>query len=101
MVYKFFDKKAGNTQTGISDNQKLAYEAHKPTTRKVRRLKVYSFYQENTSGADLTDMLSRNKYNKGVRFLQCVIDICSNYTCVVPLKDKKRYKHQCISKNLV
>ena len=58
MVYKFFDKKAGNTQTGISDNQKLAYEVHKPTTRKVRRLKVYSVYQENTSGADLTDMLS-------------------------------------------
>ena len=75
MVYKFFDKKAGNTQTGISDNQKLAYEVHKPTTRKVRRLKVYSSYRESTWGADLTDMLSLNKYNKGVRFLQCVVDI--------------------------
>ena len=30
-----------------------------------------------------------NKYNKGVRFLLCVIDIFSKYAWVVPLKDKK------------
>ena len=30
-----------------------------------------------------------NKYNKGIRFLLCVIDIFSKYACVVPLKDKK------------
>ena len=29
------------------------------------------------------------KYNKGVRFLLCVIDIFSKYAWVVPLKDKK------------
>ena len=31
-----------------------------------------------------------NKYNKGIRFLLCVIDIFSKYAWVVPLKDKKR-----------
>ena len=30
-----------------------------------------------------------SKYNKGIRFLLCVIDIYSKYACVVPLKDKK------------
>ena len=29
------------------------------------------------------------KYNKGIRFLSCVIDIFSKYACVVRLKDEK------------
>ena len=33
-----------------------------------------------------------SRYNKGIRFLLCVIDIFSKYAWVVPLKDKK-----CIS----
>ena len=30
-----------------------------------------------------------SRYNKGIRFLLCAIDIFSKYTWVVPLKDKK------------
>ena len=30
-----------------------------------------------------------SKFNKGCRFLLCVIDIFSKYACAVPLKDKK------------
>ena len=30
-----------------------------------------------------------SNFNKGFRFLLCVIDIFSKYACVVPLKDKK------------
>ena len=30
-----------------------------------------------------------SKFNKGFRFLLCVIDIFSKYSRVVPLKDKK------------
>ena len=30
-----------------------------------------------------------NKYNKGIRFLLCIIDIFSKHACVAPLKDKK------------
>ena len=29
------------------------------------------------------------KFNKGIRFLLCVIDIYSKYAWLVPLKDKK------------
>ena len=30
-----------------------------------------------------------SKFNKGFRFLLCIIDIFSKYAWVVPLKDKK------------
>ena len=30
-----------------------------------------------------------SKFNKGIRFLFCVIDIFSKYAWVIPLKDKK------------
>ena len=34
-------------------------------------------------------MQSINKFNKGIRFLLCVIHIFSKYTWVVSLKEKK------------
>ena len=40
-------------------------------------------------GADLADMQLISKFNKGFRFLLCVIDIFSKYAWVAPLKDKK------------
>ena len=40
-------------------------------------------------GADLANMQLVSRFNKGFRFLVCVIDIFSKYTWVVPLKDKK------------
>ena len=40
-------------------------------------------------GADLADMQLISKFNKGFRFLLCVIDIFSKCAWVVPLKDKK------------
>ena len=33
-----------------------------------------------------------SKFNKGFRFLLCVIDIYSKYAWVIPLKDKKGIK---------
>ena len=34
-------------------------------------------------------MQLKNKYNKGIRYLLCVIDLFIKYAWVVPLKDKK------------
>ena len=34
-------------------------------------------------------MQSLSKYNKGIKYLLCAIDIFSKYAWVVPLKDKK------------
>ena len=31
-----------------------------------------------------------NKFNKGIHFLLCVIDIFNKYAWLIPMKDKKR-----------
>ena len=38
---------------------------------------------------DLTDIELIKKFNKGFRFLLCVIDIYGKYALVTPLKDNK------------
>ena len=40
-------------------------------------------------GADLADIQLISKFNKGIRFLLCVIDIFSKYAWVISLKDKR------------
>ena len=99
MVYKFFDKKtAGSGVTtlakksaikSIPQNEQLAEELHKPIIRKFKKRKVYSAFKDNIWGADLADMQLISKFNKGFRFLLCVVDILSKHAWVVLLKDKK------------
>ena len=93
MVYNFFDKKsAGSSVVNTKltpQNQQLAEELHKPIIRKFEKRKVHAAFKDNILGADLADMQLLSRYNKGVRFLLCVIDIFSKYAWVIPLKDKK------------
>ena len=91
MVYKFFDKKSKGSGVNIplEFNEQLAKELHKPIIRKFKKGKVYSGFRDNIWGADLADMQLISKFNKGFRFLLCVIDIFSKYAWVVSLKDKK------------
>ena len=90
MVYKFFDKKtAGSGIKSIPQNEQLAEELPKPIIKKLKKRKVYSTFTDNIWGADLADMQLISKFNKGFRFLLCVIDIFGKYAWVVPLKDKK------------
>ena len=49
----------------------------------------YSSFRDNIWGADLADMQIISRFNKGVTFLLCFIDIFSKYGWVVALKDKK------------
>ena len=95
MVYKFFDKKSEgsgakhvNTKL-IPQNEQLADELHKPIIKKFKKRKVYSAFKDNIWAVDLADTQLLSRYNKGIRFLLCVIDIFSKYAWVVPLKDKK------------
>ena len=90
MVYKFFDSKvSGSGAKLIPENEQLANELHKPIIRKFEKRGVYSTFKDNIWGVDLADMQLLSKYNKGIRFLLCVIDIFSKYAWVIPLKDKK------------
>ena len=70
-------------------NKKLAEELHKPITRKFKKRKVHSSFIDNIWGDDLADMQLISKFNKGIGFLLCVIDIFSKYAWIIPLKDKK------------
>ena len=98
MVYKFFDKKSQGSGRPLSsasqlannkENIQLADELHKPIIRKFKKRKVYSSFRDNIWGVDLADIQLLTKYNKGYKFLLCVIDIYSKYAWVIPLKDKK------------
>ena len=84
MVYKFFDKKS----KGSGVNEQLAKELHKPIIRNFKKRTVHSRFKDNIWGADLADIKLISKFNKGFRFLLCVIDIFSKYAWVVPLRDK-------------
>ena len=54
---------------------------------------MHSSFRNNIWGVDLGDMQFLKKYNKGFRFLLCVIDIFSKYAWVIPLQDKKKHKY--------
>ena len=91
MVYRFFDKKSkgSSIKNDIKENQQLANELHKPIIRKFKKRKVYSSFKDNIWGVDLADMQLISKYNKGIRYLLCAINLFSKHAFVVPLKDKK------------
>ena len=90
MVYKFFDKKSqGKGLANNKENAQLANELHKPIIRKFKKRKVYSSFRDNIWGVDLVDMQPLSKFNKGFRFLLCVIEIFSKYAWVIPSKDKR------------
>ena len=89
MVYKFFDKKSSGSGVANESNYHLAIELHKHIIRKFRRRNVYSSFRDNIWGVDLADMQSLSKYNKGIKYLLCAIDLFSKYAWVVPLKDKR------------
>ena len=84
MVYKFFDKKFAllnkPSGSGIANepNYQLANELRKTIIRKFKKRKVYSSFRENIWGVDLADMQSLSKYNKGIKYLLCAIDLFRN-----------------------
>ena len=87
MVYKFFDKKTSGSVINNICNKELAKD--KPNIKKFNKRIVHSPFIDNIWGADLADMQLISKFNKGYRFLLCVIDIYSRYAWVIILKDKK------------
>ena len=91
MVYKFFDKKSKGVgiRNEIKGKQQLANGLHKSIIRKFKRRKMYSSFKDSIWGVDLADMQLISKYNKGIRYLLCAIDLFSQYAWVVPLKNKK------------
>ena len=79
MLYEFFDKKSTGSGIANKPNYQLANELHKRIIRKFIKRKVYSGFKDNIWGIDLADVQLLSKFNKGLRFLLCVIDIFGKY----------------------
>ena len=89
LVYEFFDKKPKSSSIKSIPNQQIVNELHKLIIRRFIKRSVYSSFKDNIWDVDLADMQLISKYNKGIRYLLCAIDLFSRYAWVVPLKDKK------------
>ena len=86
MIYNFDDKKTGQTVK----NENISYkEFAEQLCKPILEIKVHSTFIDNTWGAQLANMHSMSKFNKGIHFLLNVIDIYSKYVLVIYLKDKK------------
>ena len=75
---------------GIDNSNKiLTEELHKPKRKNFPRRKIIVNHIDEIFAADLVEMQKFAKLNKGYRYLLTCIDIFSNYSWVIPLKDKK------------
>ena len=88
MIYKFFDNKSNGKGVATEPNYHFTNELHWQVIKKFMRRQVYSSFRDNIWGVDLADMQSLSKYNKGIKYLLCAIDLFSKYAWVAPLKDK-------------
>ena len=90
MVWKFFNGRSKKLLKGSGiNNKELANELHKPIIKKLKRRKVYSSFKGNIWVVDLVDMTLISKFNKGIKYLLCVVDLSNRYGWAVGLKDKK------------
>ena len=93
MVYKFFNERTKgsgiNIRGNLLVNSQLAEELRKPIIKNFKRRKVYSSFKDDIWGVDLADMQLISKFNKGIRYILCVIDLFSRYSWVIPLKNIK------------
>ena len=83
-------KKSSGSGILNEPNYQLENELHKPIIRNFNERKVYSSFTDNIWGDELADKQSLSKYNKGIKYLLCAIDLFSKYAWIVPLRDKKR-----------
>ena len=91
MVYKFFDKKIGSgaiatSKAGVSVNEQLSEELHKPVTEKFKTTKVYTRLKDNIWSADLPETVSLSFKNRNVKKLLCLTDFFTKHAWVKPLK---------------
>ena len=82
-------KKSSGSGILNEPNYQLENELHKPIIRNFNERKVYSAFTDNIWGDELADKQSLSKYNKGIKYLLCAIDLFSKYAWIVPLRDKK------------
>ena len=83
MAYKFFDKKSGGSGIANEPNYQLENELHKPIITKLRKEKFIHHLETIFWGIDLAAMHTLSKYNKGIKYLLCAIDLLSKFAGLV------------------
>ena len=73
---------------GIHWGNKLASELHNSVRRRFDKRTVFAKQVDDIWTADLVDMLSFSRSNKGYTYLLTVIDVFSRYGWIIPLKTK-------------
>ena len=74
----------GAIKNEIISNKELPEELNKTIIKKFKKRKVHSSFIDNIWGADLADTQLIRKFDKGFRFLFCVIDIYRKYALFFP-----------------
>ena len=64
---------------GVSVNEQLVDELHKPVIKNVKRRKVYARFKDNIWAADLVEMESLPLKNKYIKYLLRFIDVSTKY----------------------
>ena len=72
----------------IKWSDELAETPLKPVMHHFRKQRVCVKGIDDIWAADLVDLLAYSVYNDGIRYLLAVIDICSKYGWLVPLKKR-------------
>ena len=75
MVYKCFEKK---TRSGVSVNENLAVELHKPAIKILKTCRIFARIKDNVWVADLAEMGSFSSKNKNIKYLFRVIIFLAN-----------------------
>ena len=70
-------------------SQQDVYTLHKPARRYYKRSRVIVSGKDAQFQADLVDVQSLSRYNKGFKYLLTCVDIFSKYAWVIPLKTKQ------------
>ena len=66
--------------------EKIAEELHKPARKIFPRRKIISLFKDDLWQADLIDIQSYSKNNKGFKFILIVIDTYTKYVWAYALK---------------
>ena len=82
MFYNFFDRKSSGSGIDVEPNYWVVNELCRQIIRKSKIRKFYSSVRDGIWGVDLADMQSLSKYNKGIKYLICAVDLFSKYAIV-------------------
>ena len=85
----------GARQYGLTRSQVLqwlqqqpGYTLHKPPRKRFRRNRVFVNGLDEQWQADLADLQTLSRWNRGYKYLLTCIDVLSKYAWVVPLKSR-------------